>query len=197
MLRRIAACLGLMIALPCLTQAEEARAFTREYLTELDYAASRLVALAEATPPEKYAWRPGEGVRSVSEVYAHVALGNFLLLEIVGHAAPEDLYAKVTTTGRARSMTLVTRNGELEKQTTEKTQVVALLKRSLEALRVALEGTTPADLDKPVDFFGHEQSVRAVYMRMLSHAHEHMGQSVAYARVNGVVPPWSRPASKE
>ncbi len=197
MLLRIAACLALMSAPPLTAQAQDVAAFKGEYLSELDYAASRLVALAEAMPAEKYAWRPAEGVRSVGEVYAHVALGNFLLLDIVGHAAPEDLYGKATRTGRERALALVARNGELEKQIAEKARVVELLKRSLDALRVALEGAAPAELDKPVDFFGREKSVRGVYLRLLLHAHEHMGQSVAYARMNAVVPPWSQPAAKE
>jgi uncharacterized damage-inducible protein DinB len=198
MLLRIAACLALVVAASPLTaRAEDVASFKSDYLSELDYAASRLVALAEAVPAEKYAWRPGAGVRSVSEVYAHVALGNFLLLDVVGHVAPEDLYGKVPAMGRERSMALVTRNGELEKSIAEKARVVELLKRSLETLRVAVEGTAPSELEKPVDFFGREKTVRAVYLRMLAHAHEHMGQSIAYARVNGIVPPWSQPASKE
>ncbi len=195
MWRRIVAGLAWVVAAPPVAQAQEAAGFKRDYLRELDYAVTHVVALAEAMPAEKYAWRPGAGVRSVSEVYAHIALGNFLLLDLVGHAAPQDLYGKAAATGRERAMALVTRNGELEKQTTEKARVIELLKRSFEALRVAAEGATPAELDQPVDFFGQEKSVRAVYLRMLSHAHEHMGQSVAYARMNAVVPPWSQPAA--
>jgi uncharacterized damage-inducible protein DinB len=178
-------------------EAQETTSFKQEYQWELGYATKNLTVLAEAVPAEKYAWRPGEGVRSVSEVYMHVALGNFLLLDIVGHAAPEDLYGKVPGSGRERSMALVKRNGELEKSVTEKARVVELLKLSLEAVRAAMEGSAVAELDKRVDFFGQEKTVRAVYLRILAHAHEHMGQSVAYARVNGIVPPWSEPAPKK
>jgi uncharacterized damage-inducible protein DinB len=177
--------------------AQDAAGFKQDYLWELGYATKNLTTLAEAMPADKYAWRPGAGVRSVSEVSMHVALGNFLLLDIVGHAAPEDLYGKVATTGRERAMALVARNGELEKSVTEKARVVELLKRSLEAVRAAIDASAAADLDKRVDFFGQEKTVRAVYLRMLAHAHEHMGQSIAYARVNGIVPPWSEPAPKK
>jgi uncharacterized damage-inducible protein DinB len=196
MLREMAVGLALTaVATPLV--AEDPSAFKQEYLWELGYATHNLTALAEAIPAERFSWKPGEGVRSVSEVYVHVALGNFLLLDIVGHAAPEDLYGKVAATGRERSVALGKRNAELEKSVTQKARVVELLKRSLEAVRVAMDGATTADLDKRVDFFGTEKTARAVYLRMLAHAHEHMGQSIAYARVIGIVPPWSQPASKE
>jgi uncharacterized damage-inducible protein DinB len=196
MLRIMAASLALLAMAAPLT-AQDTAAFKQDYLWELSYATKNLTALAEAMPAEKYAWRPGEGVRSVSEVYMHVALGSFLLLDIAGHAAPEDLYGKVPASGRERAMALVARNGELEKSVAEKARVVELLKRSLEAVRMAMEGSAAADMDKRVDFFGQDKTMRAVYLRILAHAHEHMGQSVAYARVNGIVPPWSQPAPKE
>ncbi len=173
--------------------AQDAASFKQDYLRELAYADLHLTALAEAMPAEKYAWQPAEGVRSVREVYAHVALGNLLLLDILGQAPPEDLYGKIASKGRERAEAIVKRNQELEKSTTDKARVVALLKRSFEAARKAAEGMSAADWEKHVDFFGTDLTARAVYMRLLVHAHEHMGQSVAYARVNGVVPPWSRP----
>jgi uncharacterized damage-inducible protein DinB len=196
MLLEIAAGLALMtMAAPI--SAQDTASFKQDYLWELGYATKNLTALAEATPAEKYAWRPSEAVRSVSEVYMHVALANFLLLDVAGHPAPEDLFGKVQGGGRERAMALVARNAELEKSVTEKARVVELLKRSLEAARAAMDGSAAADMDKRVNFFGQEKTVRAVHLRMLAHAHEHMGQSVAYARVNGIVPPWSQSASKE
>ncbi len=176
--------------------AQDPAAYKREYLGELGYAGKNVIALAQAMPAEKYAWRPGAGVRSASEVYMHIAAGNFLLLEVVGQKAPEDLYGKLEASGRERMMALIKRNAELEKTVTEKQRVVALLERSLAAVREAFEKASAADLDKPVDFFGRPTTVRGVYLRLLAHVNEHMGQSVAYARVNGIVPPWSRPAAK-
>ena len=187
----------LLAAMAAPVLAQDASGFNQDYLGELAYAEHHLTALADAMPTDKYVWRPGEGVRSVSEVYVHVALGNFLLLDIAGHPAPEDLFGKLPAPGRERFMALVARNQELENSVTEKARVQELLKRSLDAVRAAIEGTSPADLEKTADFFGHQKTVRAVYLRMLVHMHEHMGQSVAYARVNGVVPPWSRPAPKQ
>jgi uncharacterized damage-inducible protein DinB len=176
--------------------AQDLAAYKQEYLWELDYASKQVNALAGAVPAEKYGWRPAEGVRSVSEVYMHIVAGNFLLLDIAGHAAPEDVYGKVAGSGRARAMALVKLNAAMEKTITEKPRVEALLKRSLEAVRAAIEGARAAELDRHVDFFGMDKTVRGIYLRILTHVNEHMGQSVAYARVNGIVPPWSQAAPK-
>ena len=176
--------------------AQDPAAYKREYLGELEYTSKNVIALAQAMPAEKYGWRPGVGVRSVSEVYMHIAAGSFLLLDLIGQKAPEDLYGKAEASGRERLMALLKRNAELEKTVTEKQRVVALLERSLAAAREAFERASAADLDKRADFFGRETTARGVYLRLLVHVNEHMGQSVAYARVNGIVPPWSRPAAK-
>ncbi len=195
MLRSTTMGIGL-IALAWPLGAQDLATYKREYLGELAYASRNVVALAKAMPAEKYGWRPGDGVRSVSEVYMHIATANFELLDIIGQKAPEDLYGKLELTGRARLMALEKRSAELEKTVTDKERVAALVERSLNAVRDAMDKASPADLDRHVDFFGKDTTARAVYLRLLVHVNEHMGQSVAYARVNGIVPPWSRPAAK-
>jgi uncharacterized damage-inducible protein DinB len=172
-------------------------AYKNEYLWELGYCSKNVNALAGAIPAEKHGWRPGPGVRSISEALMHIAAGNFLLLDIAGQSLPADLYGKVEGSGRARAMAVVKRNTEMEKTITDKQHVNALVERSLAAVREAFQRAGAADLDKPVDFFGRQTTVRGVYLRMLAHINEHMGQLVAYARVNGIVPPWSQPAAKE
>ena len=82
------------------------------------------------------------------------------------------------------------KNGDIEKVITKKADVIAELKRSFEHLRNAVNATS--DLEKPVKMFGTQTTHRGVLVTVLSHLHEHLGQSVAYARINGVVPPWSR-----
>jgi len=133
----------------------------------------KLVALAEAMPQEKYGWRPGPGVRSVSEVYVHVAGGNYFLPTFLGAKMPEG----------------ITR--DMEKTVTEKAKVIEALKKSFDHARKAVEGTPDSDLDKKVKFFGQEPSERMMLIVLVSHGHEHLGQSIAYARTNGVAPPWS------
>ncbi|HXN46944.1 MAG TPA: DinB family protein [Bryobacteraceae bacterium] len=144
------------------------------YDGEWGHVSSQLIALAEATPPEKFAWRPAPGVRSTSEVYMHIALANLYLLSITGPALPADF------------------KPDLEKTVTAKADVVAWLKRSLEAVKAAHPAVTAADFQRKVKVFGRDATVDGMYLRIIVHANEHMGQLIAYARMSGVVPPWSK-----
>lgn len=141
------------------------------------HVSNQLVALAEAIPAEKYAWRPAPGVRSTSEVFMHIVTANFYLLSLTGPKMPDDLTAP-----------------DIQKTVTDKTKVIAYLKRSLDAVKVAHAGVKPADLSRKVTVMGRDATVDGMYLRILVHANEHMGQLVAYARFNGVVPPWSENA---
>ena len=143
-----------------------------ELLRQLEDAEKKFVALAEAIPQEKYSWRPGEGVRSVSEVYMHVASANYNIPQAAGFKPPAGL------------------ESDLEK-ITDKAKVLDLLKRSFEHIRQAVLRTADADLDKSVKLFGNSTTVRDVFLTLVTHAHEHLGQSIAYARLNNIVPPWT------
>ena len=143
------------------------------YLPEFNLAARQTIALAEAIPAEKYSWRPTPGVRSVSEVLMHIALGNYWLLSQAGIPLPEG--PRKLSQG-------------LDKKITDKSEVIAWLKDAQEAVRQAYP---KADLRKPIKFFNRDATVEGVYLRILVHDHEHMGQLIAYARMNGVTPPWS------
>lgn len=174
--------------------AQQASDFKTEYLKEFDPTAQHLVQLAEAMPADKYSWRPGQGVRSVGEAYVHIATGNFVLLGLTGVKLPADYYPnpKLNDKGEPDMKALFARTRELEKTVTSKDQVQQMLKTSLDEVRDQLNKLSPADLDKPADFFGQKTTVRFIYIHILAHVNEHFGQSVAYARMNGVVPPWSK-----
>lgn len=133
----------------------------------------KFLDLAQAVPQEKYSWRPGEGVRSVSEVYMHVVGANYFFPSFVGVKSPAGL------------------SRDMEKTVTEKAKVVEMLKKSFEHLRRAILSKADSDLDSPAKLFGQETTVRDVLLTTVTHMHEHLGQSIAYARMNGVVPPWS------
>lgn len=148
--------------------------FGQGWMGEFNHASSQLLALAEATPAEKFAWRPAPGVRSTSEVYMHVVQGNYMLMGLADVPAPAEL---------AR------RPKNFEKEITAKAEVVKWLKLSQDAVRAAYP---KADLKKEADFFGKKTTAEAVFLRLLVHSHEHMGQAIAYARMSGVVPPWSK-----
>jgi len=161
-----------------------------EFLWELEIATRQSVAMAEAIPSEKYDWRPDVEARSVSEVFVHVATGNFMLLDVIGVAAPMDLFGQLPSGGADRFAGLIRRNDELVAGLREKNAVVALLKRSLDAVNQSFDQTGDTEFERRLHFFGEETTVRRVYLRLLAHTHEHMGQMIAYLRVNGIAPPW-------
>ena len=133
-----------------------------------------LPILAEATPAEKFAWRPAPGVRSTSEVYMHIALANFYLLSITGPKMPAGV-----------------KSDDMEKTVTSKAEVIDWLQRSLTAVKTAHLAVKPSDLPRKVKIVGRDATVDGMYLRIIVHANEHMGQLIAYARMSGVVPPWS------
>ncbi|MGA2813702.1 MAG: DinB family protein [Candidatus Acidiferrum sp.] len=135
----------------------------------------QLMALAEATPEEKFSWRPAAGVRSTSEVYMHIAVSNFYLLSVTGPKMPAELD-----------------DDDVEKKIISKPEVIAWLKRSLDAVKIAHTAAKPKDLKRKVKIFDRDATVDGIYLRIIVHANEHMGQLVAYARMTGVVPPWSK-----
>ena len=144
------------------------------YDREWRHMSSQLLALAEATPEEKFAWRPAPGVRSTSEVFMHIALANFYLLSVTGPKMPADM-----------------KEG-LEKSVTSKAEVISWLTRSLDAVKSAHLAVTPKDLQRKVHIYDRDATVDGMYLRILVHANEHMGQLIAYARMTGVAPPWSK-----
>ena len=157
--------------------------FRAEFIAEVDSVGKKLADLAGAMPADKFGWRPAPGIRSVSEVYVHVAGGDYLLPSFMGVKVPEGI------------------SRDMEKTVTEKARVIDLLKKSLDHVKSAAANASDADLDKKVKVFGgREMTERALFVLMLNHLHEHLGQSIAYARMNGVAPPWSEggePAPKK
>jgi uncharacterized damage-inducible protein DinB len=144
------------------------------YDGELRYVTRLLVSLAEAIPAEKYGWRPAPGVRSVSEVYMHIAIANYYLLTPMGSKMPAELMGKGA-----------------EEKIASKEEVIGWLKRSLDAVKTGRAGLKPEELSKKVTIEGESADVDGMYLRIICHDNEHLGQLIAYARTNGVVPPWS------
>jgi uncharacterized damage-inducible protein DinB len=143
------------------------------YDGEWRHVSRQLVALAEATPSDKFAWRPAVGVRSTSEAYMHLAMANFYLLSVTGPKMPAEL------------------KQDMEKTVTSKADVINWLKRSLDAVKEAHLAENPKDLERKVRIADREATVDGMYLRIIVHANEHMGQLIAYARMTGIVPPWT------
>ncbi len=167
-----------LLAVPATSQdAGEgaARDYAASFQQDFERASDKLLQLADAIPAEKYAWRPTPEVRSVSEVFVPgAAAKGFLSNKAAGSEPPAGL------------------DREAEARITEKAEVIAILKTSQELVRRAL-AERDGDFQSQVDFFGGPAPVRDVFLQMAAHSHEHLGQMIAYARMAGVTPPWSRP----
>lgn len=145
-----------------------------EMLRALDDVKSKILDLANAMPEDKYAWRPEKGVRSVGEVYLHIAAANYSLPHMAGVDIPKDVDAA--------------KLGDLK---LTKAETIEALTKSFAHAEQAITSASDADLEKPAKVFGRDGTVREVFLITCTHAHEHLGQSIAYARSNGVVPPWT------
>jgi uncharacterized damage-inducible protein DinB len=151
--------------------------FRGEFLAQQDSVEKEILGIAEATPADKYSWRPAPGVRSMSEVFIHIVGGNYGLGAFAGIKPPAgwDMSAMMA----------------MEKTVTEKAKVIEELKKSFAHLRAGIAPMPDADLDKSVKLFGRDFTVRGVLLIAANHEHEHLGQSIAYARMNGITPPWA------
>jgi uncharacterized damage-inducible protein DinB len=167
-------CLVLFLSARPLLAQTAPKGIWQGYDGEWRHVSSQLIALAEATPAERFSWRPAPGVRSTGEVYTHIATANFYLLSVTGPKMPADM------------------KEDMEKTVTSKDEVIDWLKRSLDAVKRAHLAETRKDLAREVHIEDRDATVDGIYLRIIIHANEHMGQLIAYARMTGVVPPWSK-----
>jgi uncharacterized damage-inducible protein DinB len=161
-------------AKPAATPApKQPASFRTELLADLDEVQKKVTDLAAAVPAEKYTWRPAEGVRSVSEVYMHIAGGNYFLVTFLGIQPPADMPKEIESI-------------------TDKQKVLSELQKSFDHVRTAARNTSDAEMEQTLTMLGNQTTKRGVFVTILNHLHEHLGQSIAYARMNGIVPPWSK-----
>ena len=138
----------------------------------------KYIALAKAMPNDKYNWRPDKGVRSVAEVFTHIVTANYFISTLAGATPPEG-YRDRESLGKIGKMT-------------EKDKIVPELEKSFAYVRKVIAETDDSKLDNPANFFGTKTTVRGILNIISTHAHQHLGQSIAYARMNKVTPPWSQ-----
>ena len=154
--------------------------YRSEVMAEVMVQEDKLTRLAEAIPAEKYTWRPSDDTRSFAEVFLHISAANYNLYKLVGTPPPSNVDVK-----------------NLEKSTTDKAKVIATLKDSFAHAKQAIKAMNDADLEKSMDWFGGKNTQRGVLLFIVRHAAEHLGQSIAYTRMAGVVPPWTEDAKKK
>ena len=178
-----ACCLAL--SLPALAQGTPAPAapapapaptFQTDVAGVLGHVQQEMVSLEQAMPQNKFSWRPAKGVRSVGEVYVHAAGTAYWFGKQLGFQVPEGVQAKMK---------------DLEKST-DKAQIEKALTDSFTWFAGQVKAMPDSELTKTVSLMGHDLTKRAVIMLTMGHFQEHLGQSIAYARMNGVVPPWSK-----
>ncbi|MEO8219057.1 MAG: DinB family protein [Acidobacteriota bacterium] len=175
-----AAIFGIAVTVPAFGQgASEGTPspFIQDFLGQVDFVEGRILALNQAMAA-KESWRPAEGVRSVGETYLHIAFGNYILTKTMGFEPPAA--ANFSTDMK-----------KWDAQTTDAAKINDILKASFDHVRAVAKKVTAEQMEKKVDLFGHEMSDRNVLVTVLNHMHEHLGQSIAYARMNKVVPPWT------
>lgn len=167
-------CIALLACSGAAAQSSPAD-YRDEFLDHFERSSRKVTSLADVVPEELYSWSPGEGVMPVVQVYMHIARYNFMYLEDnLGIAAPHGVDVD-----------------NLE-QITDKARVTALLRQSVEHVRTRVSQMSEEDLTEMTTLYGRNVAGWAVLFQLISHMNEHVGQSVSYARMNGIVPPWSR-----
>jgi uncharacterized damage-inducible protein DinB len=189
---KLACCLVLVLSLAGLTAncpAQEKPAATAaaptsgaraEFLAEMAYYEERFTRLAEAVPAEKYSWRPAEGVRSIGEVFAHIIAANYGIARAFGTQPPAGMDPKAITATAG-----------------DKAKDVQGLKDSFAHFRQTILALSDADSDKAMKMFGRQTTQRGAFIMVAGHTGEHLGQSIAYARTNGITPPWTEEALQQ
>jgi len=134
----------------------------------------QIAALAQEFSEDQYDWRPAEGVRSVRETILHLASANYYIASGLGFATPEDVDMQAI------------------EQITGKENVIAAMNKSFAYVIDKLNQVPSSDFGKEVDLGFMKTSIISGMLIILDHSGEHKGQLIAYARSNGVVPPWSK-----
>jgi len=153
---------------------------TADLVAALTQVETKIVGLATAIPESKYNWQP-DSARSIRKVLLHVAADNYLMPAMLGHT-PDP--ATGITTDYNTALAFEARN-------IPKDSVIAELKKSFEFVKHALATTSPGKFNESVTMFGQPFTGQSAWILAVTHVHEHLGQMIAYARTNGVKPPWS------
>ncbi len=167
--------LALLIPATALSAQSAPTDYRDEFLDHFERSSRKILQLSQAIPESLYTWSPGEGVMSIARVYMHIARYNYLYLDgSLDITAPPGL------------------DWQHFESITDKAKVLELLPQSVEHVRKAAAAMTREDLTRPTILYGRRVAGWAVLFQLLAHMNEHVGQSVAYARMNDIVPPWSR-----
>jgi uncharacterized damage-inducible protein DinB len=181
MLRFLAPLAALVVfAVPASAQTREG--LVGDLLKDIGSVERKVLALAKAMPDAAWKWTPGAGVRSTGEVFMHIAADNYYMPVTLGTPAPAE--TKITKDYDTAAA--------FEKKPLGRDAVIAEIGKSFAFLKKSLADLPDAKVDAPVEMFGQKTTTRGAWISTVTHLHEHLGQLIAYARANKVVPPWSK-----
>ena len=146
-----------------------------EMIANMMDAGNKIQELAGAVPDGKFNWKPSKGVRSAGQVFQHVIASNYMLPQLMGKASPIPMDELL----------------KMDSQTMDPAKVRQMLKESYDYASAMIAGMADSDLEAEMDFFGTKMTKRSGLLLLCSHSHEHLGQSIAYARANNITPPWT------
>ena len=149
-------------------------------LIDLERVQKKFADLLDAVPADKLTWRPSADSRSFAELFLHVAGERYFILGLMGATPPADFNGK-----------------GFDKSTTDKAQIASALNRTWEFAQKTINGMSNADFAKLMPKLGPQANAGDVVYILVADAHEHLGQAIAYARMNGIVPPWTVEAQKQ
>ena len=181
--RRLLVLASLILAASFTAAAQKRAGLMGDLIADVTDVEGKIVGLAKAMPEASYAWRPMPGVRSAGEAFTHVAADNYFMPIALGAAAPA---------GTGISGTDYKTVEAYEKRARTRAEIVAELEKSFVFLKQAMTDTTDAKLETTMKMFGRDSAVRTTWVGTVTHLHEHLGQLIAYARSNKIVPPWSK-----
>jgi hypothetical protein len=161
------------------SDSAEFAAWRQVQKADIDGLRKKFMALAKAVPADKLAWRPMEGTRSFREVFAHIAAeGN----------TETAMFGRPLLAGSLADFDA--EEARLKKLPDD--QLIAVMDRAMESLSATLGGLSQAKINTPIRYYGQSTLPRVATTYTLNDLHEHLGQLVAYARMNTIVPPWTR-----
>jgi len=162
--------------------------YRAEFLEELSYYEQRYTSLAEATPADKYSWRPTDGARATGELLANAAVVNVLVTRsLEGPLKPGVYYGMDSEAVRRNTMAV----------SADKVKVLQALKNSFNSLRTQVLLLNDGEADKSQRLFGRETTLRGAFLLIASYWGEHLGQLTAYAQMNGIAPPWAEKSPQD
>lgn len=170
-MKHLLTALALVVSMSAFSQGQ----FQKESVGSLTFVSGHVKDLAKAIPADKYSYTPQAGVRSVAEVFGHIVSANYFFASKLGAKVPADVNMQT-----------------IEKDLKTKEAVEKELKRSYDLIIETIKNTKDASLANKVEFpFPGEFTQMTAILIVLGHSNEHLGQLIAYARMNGIKPPWS------